>query len=596
MKKNYSIFFKIFFLLLGFIFFPTLVASILFIFNISINIFILPISIILLILLYYKLFYNRDEKKLFYLGAIISILIVLISILLSFYFIDNTYDGWSYHVPAIIKLKDGWNPLYVHDENMNFGVSRIWSIHYPKFIWIYSSILYMITGNIFTGTSFNLILTFATFFLLLDILCKYKKNILLNICLSFVISFNVITVGQLFTYYNDGVLGLCVISLLFLLYSVIKNFYLLKNNYTITLCLAMLLSILSNIKFNGALFSFIIFLIFLIYYILQNKKILDKFMLKFCLIIGGTICIISLITYLPNFIYHRNIGYPIIGNDKIDIITEFVPKMVKNDNSIVSFLKSNICDATNLETCKYKSISNLEIADITRMGIADNGVKGFGPFYFIILFLSLFLFLICFFKALFQLLFHKYKLNFLKKLMLNHRAEFIVLIIIILFFFCTPAQWWCRYVPYMYSLPLIITIFFSYEFFYNFNLLSIINYLIFICYVVSIVLFGSSKLYIEYRDSRTFYSQIKELQLISEKQSINQYNDQRIGFISHGGKNGLYKNFTVKELFKNNNIYLKEYEVSEDDNKVYNMDKCLIIKYFDILEVDVIDCNIKEGE
>ena len=48
MKKNYSIFFKIFFLLLGFIFFPTLVASILFIFNISINIFILPISIILL--------------------------------------------------------------------------------------------------------------------------------------------------------------------------------------------------------------------------------------------------------------------------------------------------------------------------------------------------------------------------------------------------------------------------------------------------------------------------------------------------------------------------------------------------------------------
>ena len=118
-----------------------IITNLLFILKISITSFHLPIIYILSIILFI-IYRKKENYKKNSISIIIATIVFIISILSVGRIYDSTADGNTYHKLAVGALKNGWNPLYDHNEAI-----KSWSLHYPKFIWIYGANLYSTFGN-----------------------------------------------------------------------------------------------------------------------------------------------------------------------------------------------------------------------------------------------------------------------------------------------------------------------------------------------------------------------------------------------------------------------------------------------------------------
>ncbi len=466
MKKNsFSIYFKIAFLLLLFISMPTIIASILFFFNIGINSYTFIIGELLSFLIYIYLFTykNKDSIKETLIVFISSFILIFIGFLLVHDIYDRSWDGNSYHMQAIDWLSKGWNPIFDHKELNGFG---IWSIHYPKFIWIFAATLMSLTGNILIGKIFTIIIIYITALISYDVLKKSKViSPIFAFIFSLLLALNPVIVPQVNTYYNDGILGNVIIIICFILYGVTKKVYNIEKGYSILIFIGLLASILANIKYTGSLYIVIILSIYWIYLLLgkllENKKV---FFIKSAVIIGFLVCTVAANTYLVNVIHHKNIGYPIVGNNKIDIKTPNIPKLYDNKNKFYSFFESNLGYTSNSRDnyeFKYKTPFTVTEEEMFELSKPDLRSGGFGVYFQLIIITII---LISFIVIINEISKEKIKnikelLNYKKNLIFKYKDELIFLLIGLVLFIITPMIWWARYVPYFYSFLLIFFIF-----------------------------------------------------------------------------------------------------------------------------------------
>lgn len=535
------------YLLLGSIFFPTFFSSLLFIFNISITSFHYIISIMLLFVSYCLLFYDVSKNKRdFIIPIVICVLINCFSILMSNLIYETSWDGWYYHTPSVVRLKNGWNPLYQHDDQI-----LTWITHYPKFIWIYGANLYSTFGNMFLGTSFNLTIAFSLLFITLYVLQKYKVNKIISIIMSIVFAFNPITVGQLFSYYNDGVLGICIISLL-LLFSLALDKKEDLSKSVIWYVIVMDASILASTKFTGALFALIIVVIyFLLFFILRIMKF-NKKVFFYIITMGLGVLIVASNTYLPNYIHHKNVGYPLIGENKKDIITQFTPATFADDSNLKSFIKS----ATMLNSSKsgsskkytYSPIYIINYDDVMCASVTDCRVGAFGPQYQMILILSVVIFV--------GTLFSKKNLKLLKEnkreLFRSYRAELAVFIVSLIMFYIVPATWWMRYVPFMYLVP-IMMIMKRFDMKNNAFINACMHILIFICILFALIFVSNRFSYAKKR------SDTLKIQIESAINDINK--GYKVAELNH--RTYYYKIDVRKTIFDELNV---KYEETDDSS------------------------------
>jgi len=480
-KKEYSLFFKVGYLLIGSLFFPIFIASLLFIVNLTVSIYEFFIGIILLFASYFYFFYDKKNKREFYISIIIAGLLFLISIGTTYLIYDNTGDGFAYHLPAVIKLSHGWNPLYEHFDSE--AVISIWSEHYPKAIWIFGAFLYQITNHIFAPQAFNFIIAFGTCFILFDIIYRITKLHILSFLSSMIISFNIILLGQLYTMYNDGVLGICVISSILIYIALFRKIYSINKIFNpINILLVSYLSVLANIKFTGALFAFVIFVVYTILLFVKKRLRLNKILLGYVVIIGLGVAIVSVNTYLPNLIHHGSIGYPLIGKDKINIIDGFVPEYINEKGKIVPFVKSITID-TSSKVYKYNLPFIINKEDFVCISGADCRQQGFGPLYQMIVMMMGIIFIV----VLFNVIISKGKLK--KKIFTiidKYQIEFVSLLVLFMFFVITPATWWSRYIPYVYPVPLLMLLLSNVDY-KKLNVISYLSISIVVLYTIMLV-------------------------------------------------------------------------------------------------------------
>lgn len=560
-KKDEYYFLRLCYLTLGFIFFVSFTSCFLFIFHISINVYGFILALLLWVFFYFVFFYKLSDKKLFYKNFIFGCFLLALCIIASSLLLDYTWDGWSYHMPAVLELKNGWNPLYQHRENM-----PIWSAHYPKFIWVYGGVLYKVFDSFAAGASFNLIISCSAFFLSMYILKNLKFKSLLVFIVSLILGFNFISVGQFFSYYNDGVLGICILSLGLIFYWFLKNKRANISYFSIVIA-SMYLSILANIKFNGSLYAFIIAMFIILYMIIKKIKI--KKIILSILIIGSFVLIPAANTYLNNYIYHKNLGYPIVGKNKVDIITAFTPAFIhKDDGNMKSFIKSFACDYTS-SNCKIIPFYKIEIEDLYAASSVDTRL-GFGKTYQLIVLLLAILLILSIPKII-----NEIRNKNIKNLIKEYYPEMFLILILLIIFYINPATWWARYVPYMYLVPLLLLLFFYHDWLKK-NFKNIICYLIIVIYVFNLLFFGSLKIIRTIKNNLDLNNQIAELKKLS--------GDNLFLTECHEG-NYLYKQIIRKELLNRNGVIYKE---------VTN-NSCQIMKHYESLGVDLLSCDDEEN-
>jgi hypothetical protein len=367
--------------LLTFLFILFVITMAFFYIGISINIFNFYLSLIITIII------NRHQEN-FHKILILSLIVLLVSILTMSFIYDRSSDGNTYHKDAVGNLYLGWNPV---KENVNHFINKklkiknydmhtydIWKQHYTKANWILEADIYKITNNIESGKALNLICMYILFTFAIFLFNK-KLNTQKAIILSTLITFNPITSNQLFTFYNDQ-LGA---SLLFILIINLINIITNKNNKENFTILFMLITLLVNIKFNIMGYAMVFSLLFMIYYLIKNKKTLKlpKLISYWLILFIFSFVIMGYPTYVKNYLNNGNIFYPIYGENKEDIITAQEPKSFIKKNTIDKFFIATFSKVNNLQKSQNYQLKipfTFSKEEIKESMAIDTRISGYG--------------------------------------------------------------------------------------------------------------------------------------------------------------------------------------------------------------------------
>ena len=426
-----------------------IITSLGYIFDITMSVFHLPLSIAISIV--EALFLNKDSKKTIC-SVFIFLVVLVISILLSSHVYDMSYDGNAYHKLAIGLLKDGFNPIYedVNQfekklENVN---NSIWVEHYPKATWFYGASVYKLTGNIETAKSYNVWILFVVFFIIAYLINKFFKNKFFAFIMAIVFCFFPIIWEQILTLYVDGFMGYILFLVVLYMALFIKD----ENNINYKVILGSLLIILINIKFTGLLYGGIFCLGYFIPYLIKKLRIKEFKSLCYNVLIFITIvlCAVLLVgssSYIKNTFDHSNPLYPLIGKDKIDIMTYLQPESFQKRSALEKNFYSLFSRTANIgmfnngepELKIPFTFNGYEITQIS----CDTRIGGYGVLFGGIFILSLLILLIYFIVE----IVHK-RYNDLLYLGIPFLIVFLIM-------FTISDSWWARYSPQLYLIPIM---------------------------------------------------------------------------------------------------------------------------------------------
>ncbi len=504
------------------------------------------ISVIFPVLYYFLSNKERSRKN------IITICIYLFLILIVPFLFGKTYDltvdGNSYHKTAIGFIKDGWNPIYESSSTFNssidedIGIVSLWIDHYPKGTYFIESVIYSLTNNIESGKCITLLANISLCLLIISIL-EEKINNKVAIFIGILSFLNPIVLSQIFTFYVDGLMGICFALEILLL--ILIN----PNEKSVTPLFVYLLSVIGifvNIKFTGLLYSGIIAAVYYIYWIIKNLKnnkkweIYRKMTIKFSIIFVIAIGIIGSSSYIKNTIDHKNPLYPLIGKDKVDIITTEQPDNFNNLNSfekfVISLFSKTENKGANMGSTTLKNPLRVYRSEIESLSLPDTRIGGFGPYFGLAIILSLIAII----------LLNKNLGNYLK----NNKKVLLLVIALVLSIILIGEGWWARYVPQFYYL-IVLIIYLNYIL--NKKKISkIINFLLILVLIVN-----SGFFIVNYKESlETYKSVSNDLALLYNKSDIELCLTDESNF-------GLYYNLKDKKInyIKNKNL--------TDENSIY---------------------------
>lgn len=395
---------------------------------------------------------SKENIKTKILSFILAIIVLLISIVVSGHVYDQSDDGNTYHKETIYLLKEGWNPVYEKYEDFakenNFTYKHaLWSEHYPKTTWIFASSIYSFTNNIETGKCYNLIFIYISFVILCyTIYNKFNKKIL-SIVLSLITVINPITIVQMFSYYVDGLLGLTLFLSILYMFLFIKD----DKNKLIKVILASLIIIISNIKFTGLAYCGLFCLGYYIYYIIENIKNnnLNKIIkntIYFIFVVIISVVVVGSSSYLKNTIEHKHPFYPLMGKDKVDIMTFLQPESFKDKSPIEKnfysiFSKTENIGMFNNGEPKLKIPFTFEYYELKQITY-DTRIGGYGILFSGIFIISIILLIF-------------FTINLIKKKDIEIILYLIPIIITISLMLFLSDSWWARYAPQLYLFVLI---------------------------------------------------------------------------------------------------------------------------------------------
>ena len=527
------------------------------------------LSVTLPIVAYFMLLRKSDDIKRS--SIIIGSFLLLILILPFFYnkTYDLTIDGNSYHKTAIAYIKNGWNPLY--EDSVEFAKNNsdvieidddskvdLWIEHYPKATWVVAATMYDMTDNIESGKCMTLILSI----MLVIIAYNCLRTILSRtwaIFISILLALNPITLSQLFTYYVDSIMGILFATELFLLFLLDSNKKL-KENWKIWLCLASICTFFVNIKYTGLLASGVLAAVFYFYWIIKNRKGKDfikmfKIMtLCFIVIYGISIFLVGANSYAKNTVNHHNPLYPIVGRDKVDIITEMQPKSFSERGMLEKFFISLFSKPANVTYYSGEPELKLPIqvynSEKETLLLPDVRIGGFGPLFALIVIISFIVFIFVIIKII------KNNKRDLKYIILPAIAILLSMILL-------GENWWARYVPQLYLFPIgtLITIVYVKKYFNNKKT----------ALALAIILSGTILLNAYYFLDAD-YKMIKTFQQINKDIEEMRYTDDLKLSIVNKDVYGYYYNLNDENI----NYEIKK-EINEED-KIYKYNWRIVVE------------------
>ena len=428
-------------------------ASVLFIFNVSINGLNLFICWGISTVIYFLISNHEIRRKCIVIAvSCICLFVFVLSIGLIY---EIAYDGNMYHKFAVGILKMGYNPVYEKVEEylirlnipeQSWNNDQIWVSCYPKASWCFDATIYAVTNWIESAKLFNLIIFISSFGICYDYF-SYKLQKRFASMITFLLIATPTSVSMLPTFYLDGALGNLLITSIVLLMSVTDDAY--KGNKRLQfMYLGICIVLCGNLKITGlayeGIFCFSFFVMWLIHLIKKDnhkmkiKKIRGIILYYIC-IVCVTVCVVGYGTYITNIINYGDLFYPLgklegfdINNNLKSVRMEYMSPLIQMLSMI--FVKTNINDT--LPYLEWKIPFSFELSEI-RSSVYDVIRGGTGFIYSGILCIAVIMFLV-------------WNWKFRKKNDINKKMVYLIMIISFGLICVVPAGGQTRYAPYIF--------------------------------------------------------------------------------------------------------------------------------------------------
>lgn len=415
------------------IFVAYVISSLLLVFKIPINSWVLPISYLIITgctYIYQSHYLNQKNIGIF----IYPLIIIVSSVVICNTIWDYSYDGMAYHQVGIHSLMNGWNPFY---EKCLTNI--IWVDHYAKGMETMSAIIAKAFGDIESGKAVNYIFIIALLLIIYDVIDDYlpRHKKFTKTVFSLLITFSPVVVCQFLTYYIDFMSYILIVLITANIYLYEK-----KESWLSIIMIAICLALAISIKFNIAFWCGLELIIYCIYLVI--KKQWNKTQKGIICTISGVFISIFLLSYNPyitNVKEGHHILYPILGEGKVDIMTNSTPDRIKDMDNVSAVIYSlfsrpyNIIKETGTD---YSTKTKIKFA-LYEAGNTDSRLGGFGFLFPEVLIMSLITMIFLFKRK-------------------HHQFKYLSIILIGLFLslLILPSGWWARYVPFFYLFPILI--------------------------------------------------------------------------------------------------------------------------------------------
>ena len=294
------------------------------------------------------------NKKIASVIATASLLVASVAVVWFYY--DDSWDGNAYHKLSAGLIESGWNPVYQKFSDYanatgNF-LPRDWDIAgfydgYPKASYIIGANFYALTGAIESGKAFTLIAMIGSAGII-AFFCKEMGSIRWSqsILVALTVCVNPITLTQLVTFMNDGILTLLIFQTTFaLIYIAIDS----RGFYDRYAYMVVFFSIALGLNFKfSALFPFtMICLAFLLFVTISRRRehrshlttklstVKVAALFGFAFLFGTAV--LGSTSYVHNIFVHQNPVYPMAGPKGAAIIEVALPPAYKGLAPIQQF-------------------------------------------------------------------------------------------------------------------------------------------------------------------------------------------------------------------------------------------------------------------
>ncbi len=377
-------------------------------------------------------------------APVVSAGLILAALVITGQLHDTSIDGQHYHFQAIYALAEGWNPVHGNAAPAVIGDPiTLWAVHYPRAGWDFAALLMAAGLPLAMGKALNLMALFAGAALVAGALSRLGFSWLFAALLAAVAVLNPIVLSQLFTAMNDGLVGLCI--LIFTVSLVMWARY--QDRLALAAGLAAMILAL-NLKFS-AIPMFVILCAFACAGIFFTRGLRPALGVAATLLASAVMAIMVLgwSPYMQNLLDHGHVFHPIMGENAVDIMSgegpalNNTPEVLESMSATERFFYSLFSETHSgyADTPQLKPPFSISPQELRASGGVDVRLSGFGPF-----FSGIFLLAIAAAAALIA-----------RPRWRNNTALWLLLVSTGMMFsvIVMPQNWWARYVPQFWFVP-----------------------------------------------------------------------------------------------------------------------------------------------
>lgn len=235
---------------------------------------------------------------------------------------DYSWDGIMYHQEIIALLADGWNPFRTEMLSDRY---MLWTLHYAKAIETVATTIVSTFGPLEIGKAVNFMLLFATLAAVSSVLkARYPQwRRLKTGAVALAIVCSPVVIGQLHTYYIDYTKYTYLLWTLILVWRIAEGTSWRRNAVVLAGVIILAIGTKFNIFFEEGLWV----LLACAWYLTRRRK--DVAARLFAT--GAAALTIGLVLtwhpYVTNTIVGGHPFYPLMGEGKVDIMTDNTPAL-----------------------------------------------------------------------------------------------------------------------------------------------------------------------------------------------------------------------------------------------------------------------------